>query len=222
MTHYGLHLILKSEHPVVSLVVFLKGGPPGLEIREVRHQVGPFEPLCFRYLAFGLSGSLAEDYVDLPQALAPALAALMRSKTFDRVEHKLRCLRGISRAEGLDVQRQFVLAKIVNTHLKLQGEEALRFSHELAQQANKEVHDMVVTWEEALAEREAIGEARGEAIGEARATQQAILQVARKRHAASLQNGFEQKIRSIHDLDRLNQILEQILDAGSLDDLDLN
>ncbi len=60
---YAMHLTLKYDRPVVSIVVFLKGGRPGVRRRVVSEKVGAFEVNRFSYLAFGLSGSLAEDYL---------------------------------------------------------------------------------------------------------------------------------------------------------------
>lgn len=98
-----------------SIVVFLRGGPPGVEVRQVVDRVGPFEINRFRYLALGLSQSLAEEYVDRPQPLAAALAALMRSEVWGRVERKIECLQAIRRPENLDRSQRFLLARIVNT-----------------------------------------------------------------------------------------------------------
>lgn len=62
---YFMHLKLKYDLPVSSVVVFLTGAPGGVERREVIEVVGPMEINRFAYLAFGLSQSLAEAYVDV-------------------------------------------------------------------------------------------------------------------------------------------------------------
>jgi len=201
-----------------------------------------------------LSRSLAEDYVDLPQALAPALAALMRSKTWDKPEQKLRCRKAIRRAE-LPLAEAFVLDRIVDTQLTSSPAEGKRY-RELEQREGKEVQEMVITWEDALADRyakgRAEGEARGRAEGEARgraegqargraegqargraegqargraegelqATRRAIVLLARHRHE-ELPDGFEERLGAIHSLKRLYEILEQISDVASLEELDL-
>ena len=74
------------------------------------------------------------------------------------------------------------------------------------------VREMVVTWEEALAE----SRAEGEAI----AKQEDILAVARHRFA-ELPSGFDGTVRAISDLDHLNDLFEQLLKANAIDDLDL-
>lgn len=211
---YGFHLILKSGRTVLTIVVFLTGGPRGVEIREVQRKIGAFETSRFRYLAFGLSRSLAEDYLDRPQPLAAALAALMKSEKWDRVEHKLECLRAISRAKDLGIRKRYVLAKVVNTYLQLTEDEEHRFAEVVRREGGKEVQDMVVTWDEALAEREAIGEAKGRL----EAAQKAVLVSARRRFG-SLAPEFEEQIRAIEDLDRLYAVLEQILEADAIGDV---
>ncbi len=221
MAEYGLHLTLTSGGPVISIVVFLTGGRRGVEIREVRRRVGFFEPVRYRYLALGLSQSLAEDYVDRPQPLAAALAALMRSRIWDRVEQKLRCLQAIGRADHLDVDQRYILVRVVETYLRLDGIEEQRFKVEMEREVNKEVREMVVTWEEALAEREARGKATGRSLGQVEAAQGADLRAAVRRFGP-LPQAFEDRIHAIRDLERLYQILDQILEAESIGEIDLN
>ena len=232
MSRYSMHLTLIENKPVISIAVFLTGGAAGLQIREVTTIVGPLEVWRFRYLAFGLSQSLAEDFVDHRRPLAAALAALMRSEAWDGVERKMRCLRAIGQAEDLDLRQRFLLARVVNTYIQLTKDEEKRFAADLNQEVNEEVRNMAITWDETLAEREALGEARGRAEGEARgraegeargrahAAQDADLRVARRRFGA-LPPAFEEKIRATEDPDRLTQILDQILEAKSIDEVEL-
>jgi hypothetical protein len=242
MLEYGLHLILKTKKPVISIAIFLKGGKTSIELREVvwEDEEQRWVTLRFYYVAFCLKPSLAEDYVNRPQPLASALAALMRSNIWDRVEQKLECLRGISRAEALDMSQRYVLGKIVDNYLDLSDDEEGRFAAELKRGANKEVSEMVVTWEEALEEREATGEARGEATGEARGevtgearglaagavreARKAILLLAERRQRLPPEElaALAAKLEAIHDLDRLHRILEAIVEVSSLAELDLD
>ncbi|HEX9732360.1 MAG TPA: hypothetical protein VGG06_10275 [Thermoanaerobaculia bacterium] len=137
--------MLKTKKPVVSIAVFLTGGPKGIEVREVKIGAAGWTSLRFFYLAFGLSGSLAEDYVDRPQPLAA-------------------------------------------------GSE--RFTAELKRDANKE------------------------ARGRLEATRKAIVLLARRRHR-EVPLDFEETLRAIDDLDRLYRILERVVDAPSIAELDL-
>lgn len=75
---------------------------------------------------------------------------------------------------------------------------------------------MAITWDETLAEREA----KGRAEGEARAAQEADLRVAERRFG-TLPSAFEERIRATQDVDRLYLILDQILEAKSIEDIKL-
>lgn len=220
--HYSMHLELDFKLPVISAVLFLKGGPTGVELRKVEQKVAGRVFSIFYYFAFGVSRSLAEEYVDLPQALAPALAALMRSKIWDKPEQKLRCRRAIRRAE-LPLAEAFVLDRIVDTQLKLNATQEKRY-RDLVRQEGKEVQEMVITWEDALADRyaegRAEGEARGRAEGELQATRRAIVLLARHRHF-ELPDGFGERLEAIDSLQWLYEILEQVPDVTSLEELDL-
>lgn len=213
---YNLHLRIDRKKPVISYVVFLKGGPAGIEVREYTESVGTFEVHRFHFLAFCLSGSLAEEYVRRPQPLAGALAALMRSETWNRDEQKLECLRAIRRPTDLDLSQRYALARIIDTYIRLDKGEAKAFAARLAEDQNKEVREMVVTWEEALADRQA----RGEAKGQLTAAHESNIRAARHRFGA-LPAEFEDRIRAIDDLGRLYEILDQILEVASPDQIDL-
>ncbi len=220
MQRYSMHLTLTRNKPVISIAVFLKGGTAGIEIRKVLTTIGSFEVWRFRYLAFGLSRSLAEDYVDPRRPLTAALAALMRSEVWGQVELKMRCLRAIGDAKQLDQRQRFLLARVVNTYVQLTAEQEQRFVADLNREGNKEVRMMAITWNETLAEREAEGEARGRAEGAARAAQEADLRVAERRFG-TLPAAFQDRIRATQDVDRLYQILDQILEAKSIDEIEL-
>ncbi|MCP4591754.1 MAG: hypothetical protein GY842_13525 [bacterium] len=140
----------------------------------------------------------------------------MRSKLWDQVEQKLRCLRAVSRADVDDAQR-FVLAKIVDIYVELKADDEKRFQAELEREANKEVSDMVITWDEALAEREARGEAKGVAKG----VHEAIVLVVNHRFG-SPPAAFVEALEKIDDLSRLHDLLDQSLTVNSLDELDLD
>jgi predicted transposase YdaD len=110
----------------------------------------------------------------------------------------------------------------------LDGEEQRRYERALEQESNKEVREMAITWEEALAEREARGEARGREEGRTEgrtegrieAMQDALL-LALDRRFGSTPSEVQERIRSIEDPIVLNALLGQALTADSLSALDL-
>jgi hypothetical protein len=201
----------ESVNRKIGLVVFLEGGPPNLRQIELDKDVGSFVPATFRYLSFGLSGSLAEDWLAKPQSLVAALAACMRSKAWDRVEHKLQCMR---RALGeKDPARQYLLTRVVENYLVLEGEERDRYEAAFA----KEKANMVpfpLTFEEALEE----SEARGEARGELRATCEAILRLVERRFG-QIPAAFAAQLAAISEPRRLRLIFDRALEAQSFDQL---
>ena len=211
---YSMHLELEFNLPVISAVLFLKGGPSGVELRKIERKIAGQVFGTFYYFAFGLSKSLAEKYVDLPQVLAAALAVLMRSKIWDKPEKKWRCRKAIRRVE-LTLAEAFVLDRIVDTQLELTPAEEERY-RELEREEGKEVQDMVITWEDALEEREA----KGRVEGGLETARSAIVVLARHRHSR-LPDGFEAKLDVVDDLRRLYKILEQVPDVRSLEELDL-
>ena len=120
-----------------------------------------------------------------------------------------------------------MLVRIVDTQLELSPAEEERY-RELEREEGKEVQEMVITWEDALEEREAKGEARGRVEGRAegrvegelKATRRAIVLLARHRQG-QLPDGFAEKLEAIDNLSRLYKILEQVPDVSSLEELDV-
>jgi hypothetical protein len=138
----------------------------------------------------------------------------MRSRLWDKVEQKLFCLEAVGRAR-LPLAQEYVLAKVVKSRIELSPEDERRFE-ELVRERGEEVEAMAVTWEEALAEREAIGEAKGKLI----ATRQAITLLA-KHCFRSLPAGFDEQLEAIDDLGRLYEILEQVHEARTIEELSI-
>ncbi len=220
MAKYGLLLYLTTRKIVVSITVFLKGGEPGVHLRTVGLEGEGWNMADYHYLAFGLSGSRAEDWIDRPQPLAAALAALMRTKKWDKVEHKLRCLERISQAR-LDVRQGYVLGKIVDKYLSLSKNEQERFTAELARETHQEVRKMAVTWEEALEEREARGRAEGLSEGQIEAARKAILLMAGK-FWSEVPARLAEQLETIQEPERLYEILERVPEVRSVEDLRLD
>ncbi len=81
---------------------------------------------------------------------------------------------------------------------------------------------MIQTFSEALADSKTEGKTEGKAEGKAegmlQATRDAIVLLARSIHKV-LPAGFEEKLSSIANLDRLQQILEQIPKVRSLEEI---
>ncbi len=131
--------------------------------------------------------------------------------------------------------RQYTLGEVVKAAVQLDETETSRFDQEL--EKREEVKKMLLTWDEALAESKAQGmalgktegmalgktegEAMGRAEGEIKQAREAVLLVVRHRWG-SVPNDFAAKLESIIELARLHEIMEQVLDVQSLDEIDLN
>lgn len=209
MWNYFTHLAsLNRDAQVLPIVVFLRGGPPDLREYEFEGAIGSFVPTVFRYLALGLSGCLAEEWLRKPQPLVAALAAFMRSKTWDRVEHKLQCMRR-ALAET-DPARRYLLTKVIDTSLNLKEAERSRYEATLARENTMMMPD-ALTLEEALQE----SEERGRAL----ATAEAIVLLAESRFG-TVSAELREKLAKISNLKRLRKIFGRAIEAPSLDQLE--
>ena len=95
-----LRLAVEDREPARMIVVYLRGGEPGVRVRWIVDEVDGEELLRVPYLAFGLEECRAEDYLFKPQPLAWALAALMRPSRRNRAAHTRACLRRIAGWQG--------------------------------------------------------------------------------------------------------------------------
>ena len=123
-------LELRYSQPMLVSVVYLRGARPGINLESaVACKVFDMEVLRCFYTTFGLSETRAEYYLDRPEPLAWALAALMRPTRRSRPEHKLACLKRIA-AAGLPAQRKHLLERCVEDWMVLTPTEQREY-HEL-------------------------------------------------------------------------------------------
>ena len=217
------------DEPVLPIAVYLKGGPIGQEVLDSVESIVGFEVLHFRYHAMGLSQDLAETYLDRPNVLGWALAALMRSERFRPEEQKLECLRRIATSD-LDEARTYLLANIVETYLELTEPEEERYNKELATGSYEEVKTMQLTWEEkhyyrGLRE----GEVKGHAEGIAEGRQAGLLEGSRRTlthliesRLGKLPASGRRRLKAIDDPRELDRLGARLLEAKTLGDLGLD
>lgn len=98
LLRYYLWLLVGRRRPVHMIVLFLHGGRPGVRSEAIVERRGDEEMLRVPYLAFGLEGCRAEEYLARPEPPAWALAAFMRPGRMSRAELRLACLRRIAAA----------------------------------------------------------------------------------------------------------------------------
>jgi hypothetical protein len=201
---YNRALGLRHDLPVHSLVLYLHGGPAGPRMGLYREDSGAGEICRFRYQSLGLSGARAERYVQRPEPLAWAFAALMRWPTASREEHRRACLRRIAVARGLNPAERFLLFNCVATYLEWDGRAEEEFEALLAERGTREDHTMM-TWEEKV---------------ELRGMQKVLLEQLEERFR-SLPPDIAQRVGTITSPRELSRLAKGVLSAGSLKELGL-
>ena len=223
---YSLLLHLRHPEPLVSLVVFLSGGPPGpVWAVHVEEALGR-ETTRFSYLSFGLSRMPAETLLARPEPLAWGLAALAKPGDLGKVRLKLELLRRIARVQIGETQRS-LLINCVETYLQLTGREAAVFET-LRAQDSPEVEEMELTWADQI---EAKGEAKGMKKGRERGIEEGLERgVERLRHTVLRQLAqrfgpvspvLRRRVEAIRSLDELGAIADRILEVQAIEDLGL-
>lgn len=111
------HHLLKGRfaEAVVTILVNLRGGPPGLSQKTVEERAS-FQLRTFEYTVLGLSGSSPLELLNRPEPLAWALAALTRHRRLRRCALKIQCLKRVRRAASrLSEYERFLLVNCIET-----------------------------------------------------------------------------------------------------------
>ena len=204
---YASRIQALYDGQVLSIVLYLKGGEPGVCWQELDGEVRAPEVTAFRYVAFGLAGCRAEDYLNRPEPLAWAFAALMASSSISQAEHRLACLRRIGGAR-LRVERKALLADFVDAYLPLTSDEEKEYKMTEAGKP-QEGHAVWMTWSERLL-----------AEGERRALKGVLVRLLEKRFGPVPKKAIR-KVKSLKSVSRLNDLVERVFTASSLEELGL-
>jgi hypothetical protein len=223
MWGYYMQILLRHRLPVLPIVLILQGGPPGVR-RETRKEVcATLRVAGFRYHAFGLSRCQAEDYLERPQSLAWALAALMRPGRRTRAELKMACLRRIAAAD-LAGNQSFLLVNFVETYLQLTGRQAEEFDRLRQNTENQEVVAVRMTWAEQI-EAEGLRKgreaAREEAQAEALQAVRSVVLLQLEQRFGAVPQEARQKLERISTLEPLTHLAGKVVVASSLAELGL-
>jgi hypothetical protein len=236
---YYMQIRLRHNLPVLPIALCLRGGPPGISLGSVLDADLGTTIGHFRYYLFCLERSRAEDFLARDQPLGWALAALMRSETLSRAEHKMACLRRIA-AAPLDDLHRFLLVNFVETYLQLTGRDAEELAALQARGNAEEVRSMGtrrLTWAEQFEEKGwkkgvetgwnkgmEKGMEKGVEVGMEKGVEVGVRQMLLRQLGARfgpLSDEVKQRVEAIHSLERLNQIAEHLLVARSLEEMDL-
>ncbi len=212
MWRYAMQLWLRDDTPVLPIVLYLRGGEPDV-VESIAERRGAGKQLAtFTYWTFGLSRSRAAEYLDRPEALASALAALMDPGDLSAPEHRIECLRRVGRAE-VDDARRFLLANIVETYIELDDAAQGEYEALLAEEGNEEVATMEMSWADTL---KAEGKEEGRLEG-----MRALVADLLERRFGPLATETKNRLDAIASADELFRLHERALKASSLGELGL-
>ncbi len=204
---YASRIQASYDGQVLSLVLYIRGGESGVCWQELEGEVNAPEVTRFRYVAFGLAGCRAEEYLARPEPLAWALAAVMDPGSRSCIELRMACLQRIAEAK-LPVERRGILADFVDAYLPLTPEEEEEYKIAFGGKP-KETRAMFMTWSERL-----------KAEGEREALRRVLVQFLEKRFGPVPRQALR-RVESMRSIPRLNGLLEQVLTASSLKELGL-
>jgi hypothetical protein len=216
---------IQSVHDdqVVSAVVFLSRGQPGVNVQTLDEDLFEMELGRFRYFTFGIAGCRAEEYLARPQPLAWGLAALMKRGSWSRATHKHACLSRIAGA-ALDEVQRFLLVNCVETHLELDPREAAEYEALCARDGKNEESAMKtarMTWADRIRDegwRE--GMENGLERGKEQGARRILLRLLGLRFGP-LPDAVRERVEAIDSLETLTELADRVLVARSIDELGL-
>ncbi len=212
MWRYAMQLRLRDPKPVLPIVLYVRGGAPDVSRLSVEESFRGVLLGAFTYWTFGLSRSQAKEYLDRPEALAAALAALMDRGDLSAPEHRIECLRRVGHAK-VDDARRFLLANIVETYIQLDDAAQEEYDALLAEEGNEEVATMEMTWAETL---EAKGKEKGRVEG-----MRSLLSELLESRFGPLSGETRERLDAIASADQLTSLFQRALEARSLGELGL-
>lgn len=215
LRQYRRRIEAAYDSDVVSIVVTLRGGEPGVQIRPLPGvTIGP--GLESQYVAFNLSGCDAEAYLQRPEPLAWALAALMNPGKLGRPGLKAACLRRIVDAR-LPEDSRLLLVDCVATYLELTPEEVSEYATLDIGGGNPAMRLAEMSWGDKL---RAEGWIEGKREGMEQCARMVLLRLLSQRFGR-LPVGVQRRVEEIDSVDRLIRLAEHVLTARSLEDLGL-
>jgi hypothetical protein len=199
----------RHEDPVLSIVVYLKGGRGGICEQGLDGDLTAPGLTSFRYLSFGLARCSAAEYLACPEPLAWALAALMDRGAWRKAELKTRCLARIAEAPLSDAER-IELVNCVESYVRLSHTETEEFSL-LGTPERRRSHAMLyrLSWKDEIV-----------LAGEERGARRVLLSLLEKRFG-TVPEEVRSHVERIRSVDRLSRLAEKVLTAKSLKSLRL-
>ncbi len=208
MYQYYNHLRSRHDLPVLPVAVFLNVGLKGVGRDRYEEHFGSLEVVRFNYLYVGLPKLSAVEYVESPQPLGVALAALMKAPRRRRPRLKAEALQRLAGC-GENEYRKFLLAECVQAYLPLDEPREQREFEQLLQTSEyQEVHVMATTWFE-----------QGRLQGR-QEERRAILVLQLEQRFGPLSPSARDKLEN-WPTDRLGELIRHVVTAKSLEELGL-
>ncbi len=146
---YHRGLSLKYALPVHTIVLYLRGGPPGGQVQVHEERSLGRVVATIGYDSLGLSRMPAADCLARPEALAWALAVLMRpAEGQSRPDLGAACLERIKTAPALSRTEREQLLRCLWVYGRFEGHEAQSFDKIMALLDNVEVREMKMSMAE--------------------------------------------------------------------------
>jgi len=218
---YYMQIRLKYKLLVLPILINLRGGRPGVELVAVEEGFEPLATGMFRYRALGLSGCRAADWLERPEPVAWALAALMDPGEWSRAELKIECLRRVQQGDVAGFGKD-VLLHWIDTYVQLAGEDAAEYRRLLALPKNKEVRRMEQTW---MSRAEEQGFKKGKAVGLEKGKAEAIDWMRRivlqriERRFGPVTEPVQARVQAVTSIETLARLLEKLPSLRSAEDL---
>lgn len=225
MLEYSRVLALRHGGPVLSIVLYLAGGPVGVTRSTFTEGLEGEAFQVFHHFELGVSSSDAVPYLEMDLPLAWALASLARRPpAWSRVRHKLECLARIAGVRTLDPAARSLLTYCVETYLELDDAETEELKM-LAEREERrdvlEILDSGMTWgDRLLAKGRKEGLEKGLEQGRVCGMQETILRQLEQRFGP-LPEPARERVESTTSSGRLEEIADRLLSAESLADLGL-
>ena len=199
---------------LLTILLNLRGGSSGIQRMRPDGEIPDPELSSFQYVAFGLAGCAAADYLERPEPLAWALAAVMRPGAMSRAEHKLACLCRIA-ASRLDRDREISLVNFVEEYLPLTLGEAEEYKILSARTPGRKEDAMWKPWSERMKEE---GRKEGQKTGKQEGMRELLLHLLAQRFGP-LTEAVRDQVEAITSPRRLTSLAGKVLTAQSLRDL---
>jgi hypothetical protein len=214
MFEYYALLRLRTKKPVYPVALMLVGGTGGITREVYEERLLGESILAFRYATVSLPDLAADSYLDSPNPLGPALAALMRPSRKGRARQKLESLLRVVRLP-VDEARKSLLAHVVESYLKLTRREREDYDNYLRELPQVEVETMVTIFEQRGYEK---GMRSGKEQGARTAKRAAVAKVLRARFR-SVPADLDSRLEAIEDLDVLERLFDRSLTASAIEEV---